>query len=189
MIRSRRWRSHLGVFLAGGFAVSLVGLAAAPQPPVQRWFAGQVAPDNAEARAVSVSIETQASAVMSDEQIKDLLIGLEKEFYRALRDRDEETVRRMMGPDGIYVNSSGMPLDPQQVVDRIFAATFDPIIEGRVVLRRVTPDVAVIMCDFKWSPTFPTYQNTGVYVKRGDTWVSPYHHISNPRVPSGAQAR
>lgn len=184
MIESRRLRSGGGVLVAGGIVVSLVGIVAAQQPLTPRQSVGQLARGGHIAGTAIRSTEAQTStaALVSDEQLKDMLMGLERQFYRALRDRDEQTVRRMMGPEGIFVNSAGMPLDPQQVVDRIFKNTFDPLLEGRVLLRRLTPDVAIVNCDMKWSPSFPAYANTAVYVKRNDTWMSAYHHISKPNL-------
>jgi hypothetical protein len=122
----------------------------------------------------------------SDVQLKDTLMTIERQFCQAVKERDAATITRLMGPDGVYVNSGGLYHDTQAFIEAIRRYQWEPVFQSRVELRRFAPDVAVLLYDMKLRPETDTYAITAVYVRRGERWVGVYHHGAIPRRPAAA---
>ena len=131
--------------------------------------------------ALSLAAAQGQEAAVTDERLQETLMGLERAFFQAMEDRDAEKIRRMMGPDGIYVNSSAAHHSTEETIEAIMRFQMDAVFLDRVLMRRFGPDIAVLVYDMKLRPEMDLYAITAVYVRRGDEWLGVYHHGGYPR--------
>ena len=110
----------------------------------------------------------------ADKALEAELLAESKKMWETHKAKDPEGMRKLMGPDGLWVDPlKATETDPyvKTVVPRV---TFDYRIGPRAWVRRLTADSAVLVYDLKIKiGTRPeaNWLMTDVYVKRNNQWV------------------
>ena len=141
--------------------------------------------------AVTVVTEPTASSqnreLPSEKALQETLMGLEKQYWQAMKDHDAATLRTIMGPDGVFVDIRAAYLTTSELIDAIMRmTTLNAVFLPRVLIRRLGADAAVLAYDMKLRPDADTYAATAVYVRHGGQWVGIYHHEAVPLAPRQA---
>jgi len=145
------------------------------------------------ALAVGMTVVTDPVASIQNEgsleiRLQETLMGFEKQYWQAMKDHDAATLRRLMGPDGVFVDIRAAHLTTPELIDAIMRmTTLNAVFLPRVLIRQLGPDAAVLAYDMKLRPDADTYAATGVYVRRDGHWVRVYHHEAVPLPPRQAR--
>jgi hypothetical protein len=126
-----------------------------------------------------------------DKALEAELLAESRKMWETHKAKDPEGMRRLMGPDGLWVDPlKATETDPyvKTVVPRV---TFDYRIGPRAWVRRLTPDSAVLVYDLKIKiGTRPeaNWLMTDVYVKRNNQWVGVVRTETRENPPARAAA-
>lgn len=121
----------------------------------------------------------QAVAADPDKALQEKLTADVKRFWESLKTKDVATVRKMMGPDGFWVDPLNVTTTEDIAGTSVPRLTLDYIVGPRVVLRKFGDDAAVLIYDLKIGlgqngkpqPADWDWIMTDVFVKRGSDWV------------------
>jgi hypothetical protein len=126
-----------------------------------------------------------------DKALEAELLEESRKMWETHKAKDPEGMRKLMGPDGLWVDPlKATETDPyvKTVVPRV---TFDYRIGPRAWVRRLTPDSAVLVYDLKIKIGARPEANwlmTDVYVKRNNQWVGVVRTETRENPPAQPQA-
>ena len=74
--------------------------------------------------AVTGPVASAHSGTTSSEKaLQDMLMGLTKQYWQAMKDRDVATLRTIIGPDGVFVDIRAAYLTTPELIDAIMRMT------------------------------------------------------------------
>ena len=118
----------------------------------------------------------------ADRELRDTLMTLERQYWQAMNARDAETIRKIMSPDGVFINGAAVYYPTQRLIDVIMRVKIEPVFGDRVLVRRLGPDAGVIAYDVRQRPDSPIlWAVTAVYYRTNGQWIGVYHHEAIPR--------
>jgi hypothetical protein len=129
-----------------------------------------------------------------DEALTEELLGLEREFWTALRDKDAEVATRLTDQPSVVVGAQGIgDLDHAALGRMIRDAPWDlsRFDLANATVRRISDDVAVVAYEVKEDIRIDGEQmalkayDSSVWVRRQDRWVCALHTESIAGDPFG----
>lgn len=110
----------------------------------------------------------------ADKALQAELLAESEKMWKTHQAKDAEGMRKLMGPDGMWVDPLKITETDTYVKTVVPRVTFEAKVGPRAWVRRLTPDSAVLVYDLKIKIGARPEANwlmTDVYVKRGGQWV------------------
>jgi ketosteroid isomerase-like protein len=145
---------------------------------------------------VPSAVSGQPVVTDPDKALQATLTASVRDFWQAIKTKDAATVRRMMGPDGFWVDPLNVTTT-EDIAGSLPRLTVDFAMGPRVFLRKLGSDTAVLLYDIRvglgqngqaQKPDWDWIM-TDVFVNRGGTWVGVIRTETRGPTPPSRGAR